>query len=342
MLENTDETTDETLTDGSLFEREFFGVTRHNLIAGTAENLLTSQKAKNKVRSLLEPLFQTMADVGGWADEIKLSDPPDDADTRSFLADERNANHHDWHFVNLPLGAEGYDRTLYPDFTRDDDVVQIIKESVEVLLGNSNRFSELNAFRLICHLIGDIHQPIHVGCGYIEKLGNTGNLVFDPIVIRQKNLKSDRGGNSLLLPVGSGLSLHSYWDSKLGGNINNLFDSDPLPEDTELKPQDLQTKAIRKLLDFIQQDEVDTGIEADDVSDAAISPTKLAEIWTTASIKTAQEAYFSLKIEGKKGDKFTVSWEGKEKYDARCVPLVIGQMKAAARNLAFLLDQIWK
>lgn len=72
MIETTDETiNDKTLTDGSLFEREFFGITRHNLIAGTAESLLTSQKAKNKVRSLLESLSQTMADVGGWADEIK-------------------------------------------------------------------------------------------------------------------------------------------------------------------------------------------------------------------------------------------------------------------------------
>jgi hypothetical protein len=333
---------DKELKLSSLFEREFFGITRHNLISGTAERLLLSPKAKNRVRLLLDPLGQTMADVGGWADEIKQSPPPTDHDSQLFLADERNKNHHNWHFVNLPLKATGYSREIYPDFTREDDVVQIVKESIRVLLNNSNRFTELNAFRLICHLVGDIHQPIHVGCGYIEKLENTGNIIFDPDIIRQKNLKSDRGGNSLLIPIGNSLSLHSYWDSRLGGNVTNLDDFNPQPNDMEADETNLKTKALEKLFKLVEQDKINNDPSGEIVSDQPVSPEKWIEDWTNASLKTANEAYHSLQITTKQDNKFKVSWEGREIYDGRCQPIVINQMKMAARNLAKLLDAIWK
>jgi hypothetical protein len=339
--ENQENTANE-LNISSLYEREFFGVSRHNLISGTAERLLLSQKAKNRVRFLLDPLGQTMADVGGWADEIKQSSPPDDPDTQQFLTDARNANHRNWHFVNLPLGAVGYSREIYPDFTRSDDVVQIIQESILVLLGSSTRFSELNAFRLICHLVGDIHQPIHVGCGYLEKSGNTAKLVFDPQVIRQKNLKSDLGGNSLLMPIGNNLSLHSYWDSKLGGNVTDLSDPILIPNEIQANETSLKTKALEKLFALVQQDETVADPAADVTFDEPLSPEKLVENWTTASLETAKQAYHSLQITVRQGNKYKVSWEGREAYDKRCQPVVINQMKAAARNLAKLLDAIWK
>jgi hypothetical protein len=322
--------------EGSLFEREFFGVKRHNLISGTAERLLQSQTAKDKVRGLLDPLLQTMADVGGWADDIKEGTPPDDEFTSRFLADPRNSGHRNWHFVNIPLGATGYDRVKYARFTSDTDVVQIARESVRVLKGESTRFEEINALRLISHLIGDIHQPIHVGCGYVDRSPAIPILVFDPDVIAEKNLRHDKGGNDILLPIGSSTNLHSYWDSRLGGNVTDLIGEGG--ENDENSPKGM---AIAKMLDLVSAARL-----ADVQSDAPATEAKPVEDrvveWASDSVRQARIAYQSLVITEKSGNKFKVSWDGREQYDGRCEPIVIEQMVKAARNLASLLDEIWK
>jgi hypothetical protein len=96
--------------------------------------------------------------------------PGDDDETVAFLNDPKNKAQDTWHYVNIPALAENYDREKYPDFTRDDDVVQMTLQAINVLQGRSDRFSELNALRLITHYVGDLHQPIHVGCGVSEKI----------------------------------------------------------------------------------------------------------------------------------------------------------------------------
>ena len=102
--------------------------------------------------------------VGGWADEIKsVNTRPDDDETKRFLDDPRNRRHKTWHYVDLPLGADSYAQAAELGFTRDDDVVQTIKECVRVLQGMSDRFSQLNALRLIGHLAGDILYISHNG-----------------------------------------------------------------------------------------------------------------------------------------------------------------------------------
>lgn len=338
MNENVEE---ETNNDGSLFEREFFGVKRHNLISGTAERLLQSEKAKAKVRELLDPLMQTMADVGGWADEIKDAHPPDDELTKEFLADDRNKNHRSWHFVDLPLKATGYDRDKYAFFTNDTDVVQIGREAILVLKGESDRFEELNAFRLISHLVGDIHQPIHVACGFIDKSGGIAKIITDADFIEQHNLKSDRGGNALILPINNSTNLHSYWDSTLGGNVTDL---QPL-NDGQSDEAGVRSKAIEKLFNLILDEPLPDPSEtplADEPAIAGKPPEDWVIVWASDSVKQAQKAYQSIEITGNSGNNFKVKWEGKQNYDNRCGPIVVDQMKKSARNLAILLDEIWQ
>src|SRR3954463_8159920 len=191
---------------GSLYDREFWAISRHELIGGAAEDLLSSQ-AREQVRRILEPLTaDSLSDIAGWADTVKRRRPRpnDDEDTRAFLEDSRNAKNDTWHYVNVPLGTEEYSRERYPAFTGDEDVVQMIREAVLVLKKKSNRFSELNALRLVVHLVGDVHQPVHVGCCYLEKTGGTVTLVTDPDEAATKHLPHDQGGNKLILPVGTG------------------------------------------------------------------------------------------------------------------------------------------
>src|SRR4029079_13848482 len=135
------------------------------------------------------------------------------------------------------------------------DVVQIIKESVRVLQGDSNRFTPINALRLVVHLVGDVHQPVHVGCGYIDDSVEPAKIIRNPVTVVNKELESDHGGNKLILPVGTnGVNLHSYWDSRLGGSHPDISDAEAEGEaDLGVTPG-LKKRFSEKLLQMIRQD----------------------------------------------------------------------------------------
>ena len=86
-----------------------------------------------------------------------------------------------WHFVNLPLGSAEY--TDNGRFSADNDVVQIINQCVKILEtpeGQKTRFTKKQALKFLVHLVGDIHQPLHVGTGYYDLSGPTPVLIEDP------------------------------------------------------------------------------------------------------------------------------------------------------------------
>ena len=152
-----------------------------------------------------------------------------------------------WHYVLTSVLCRGLrSGEIYPRFTRDDDVVQMTASAVRVLTGNSDRFSALNALRLIIHLVGDLHQPIHVGCGYIKRSTNPAKLEFDPQVAASQKLRNDRGGGRLILPTGG--NLHSYWDGSLGSI--GTGEDDSLEEGLDVAPPELQARFVQKLVDM--------------------------------------------------------------------------------------------
>ena len=258
--------------------------------------------------------------------------PTDDPATVEFLEDERNKDNDTWHFVNIPAQAEAYDRQRYPAFTRDDDVVQMIAHAVRVLIRNSDRFSELNALRLLIHLVGDVHQPIHVGCSYLDRSSQPAKLVYDPQKAARQNLGHDRGGGRLYLPIGNGVTLHSYWDGRIG-SVGNGDEDD---RNHDLAAPELKARFVQKLLDMT------AALPSPQAQFAPSDPERWAEQWATESLVAAREAYSSLRLTGPRGSNdFDVSWEGKAAYDARCKPIANRQLAAAVRNLAALLNKIW-
>jgi hypothetical protein len=76
--------------------------------------------------------------------------------------------------------------------------------------------SERQALKFIVHFLGDIHQPLHVGCGFIDIHGPNGNvmIVRDPVRIKEKNLPSDKGANDLIID-NDRKNLHGFWDFTL-------------------------------------------------------------------------------------------------------------------------------
>ena len=130
----------------------------------------------------------TLAKVATWPDEVRNrltsgAVPPgwDAADIKE--ADKFNKDHKAnalWHFVNLPLGAQGYPTAATPaddpvrEFTRPDDIVQMIGRCVEILESENPPvdFTKVQAVRWLVHLVGDIHQPLHVTIGYYNSSGS--------------------------------------------------------------------------------------------------------------------------------------------------------------------------
>lgn len=334
-----------------MFVRVFWAIERHELVAGAADQLLTPT-ATQAVQELLGPLGQFgLGDIAGWADTARNRRPDpatDDPETLAFLEDDRNRRNDRWHYVNLPLGAEGYDPVRYPfPLTRDDDVVAMTAECVRVLLGQSTRMSPVNALRWVAHLVGDVHQPIHCACGYIRDDGETAVLVHDPDQIMADGLDSDRGGNLVYLPLNGGLKLHGYWDDALGADAD--LDPDPVPVaagavdafDAAVPTTPPRDWFIAKLL-AMMPDAADApaGVAAFAADD--LPPERWAEAWASDSLPGARAAYETLRISGRRGDgKFDVEWEGQAAYDARCQPIVERRLVDASRNMAALVNAIW-
>jgi hypothetical protein len=183
---------------------------------GKIASLRIKPKTAQRLAKILKP-GDTLANMSTWADTVKdrmnTTDP--DPDTNAFLQDlAHNERNRDWHFVNLPLGCANY-QTCH-GFTPDHDIVHLINICIRTLQGQpdpNQPLSERNALRLLIHFIGDLHQPLHVGVGFIDANGpnNTILLVSNPEVIRQRRLPNDRGGNQLIIDSDR-KNLHSFWD----------------------------------------------------------------------------------------------------------------------------------
>jgi S1/P1 Nuclease. len=137
-----------------------------------------------------------------------------DPDTQAFLRDVRNKQNGGGHFVNLALDCQGYNQCdVAPiKFTKPEDIVQMINVYIRTLRtpsGANRRFSKRNALRLLAHLVGDLHQPLHVGTGFINNEGTTIKIERDPTLIKRKNFESDIGANKQLIFRADSGNMHS-------------------------------------------------------------------------------------------------------------------------------------
>lgn len=318
-----------------------FTIPRHDLITAAAEGLL-SASASARISELTSPLNLPFARFGGWADRIKSNNPPNDIETRRFLENDDNRSHRRWHYVDIPLDATGYRQAQQLGLTRDDDVVQTIRECVRVLRGDSDRFSPVNALRLLGHHVGDVHQPLHVGCGFIDDSGTVPSIVTDPQRVVDEGLESDTGGNDILLP-GSG-NMHSYWDGVLGGTLDI--------DDVSLASVDSgagaatadEREQVERLRSLAAEEESFSGGSG---LASTLPVERWAERWADESLLAAREAYRNIVIVERRNNGFRVSWEGfttpqgREPYNARCAPILLDRIRKSVRHLADLLNEIF-
>src|SRR6267142_6712048 len=191
---------------------------------GKIASLRIKRRTAQRIALILKP-GKTLANVSSWADSVKermgKTDP--DPDTNAFLQDiVHNEKNREWHYDDLALDCKSYQTCA--GFTPDNDIVHMLNVCIRTLEGHpdpNHPLSQRNALKLLVHFLGDIHQPLHVGCGFID-VGPNGKLVIvsDPVVIKQKNLESDRGANQLIID-NDRANLHSFWDFTLVTSLMN-------------------------------------------------------------------------------------------------------------------------
>lgn len=194
---------------------------------GKIASLRIKPRTAQKIAEILKP-GETLASIATWADTVKervgKTDP--DPDTNAFLQDVvHNDKNREWHYDDLPLDCKNYQTCT--GFTPDNDIVHMLNICIRTLQGHpdpNHPLTKRNALRLLVHFLGDIHQPLHVGCGFIDVNGpnHTILIVRDPAVIRQKNLPSDKGANDLVID-GDRKNLHSFWDFTLVTSLMNVI-----------------------------------------------------------------------------------------------------------------------
>ena len=145
-----------------------WGQTGHRVTGQIAQNHL-SKKALKRIENILDGY--SIAMVSNFMDEIK-SDPQYDS-------------LRPWHYCTIP------DDGKYAGPPEEGDVIMAIKEHIRLLKeGGLSKAREAFVLKCLIHLIGDIHQPLHVGNG------------------------KDRGGNDVKVTYFWKTSnLHSVWDS---------------------------------------------------------------------------------------------------------------------------------
>lgn len=325
---------------GNLFSPLEFAPARHNLITDAAHQLL-DPPAKARVEELLAAGDTAVEDWGAWADEIKGGGPTD-AETVAFLDDPANRDHHQtWHYVNLPLESGGYEQAAQLGYTRDDDVVQSIRKCIRVLRGESDRFSDVNALRLVGHFVGDLHQPLHVACGFYDRSTNPPTLLFDPQEIVDRDLMGahDRGGGDVTLP--SSGKMHGFWDGDIGGSVGSIHLESLGAEDEnrELIEAERQ-RLVREIVEGARAMEAG-GLETVNPADAVPAEDRPVE-WAGDSIAIALEAYKNLKNFEKSGNKYKAKFKTtKAAYIEMFRPMVLRQMSLGARRLADLLNELF-
>lgn len=153
-----------------------WGLLGHRIIGEIAGTYLTG-KTSREIKKILGN--ESLAMASNWADFIK-SEP-----AYNYLGS--------WHYINLPAGLEQsrLEQILKTD-TTVNAYTQILFLSSELKNKSLSPDKKLMYLRLLIHIVGDLHQPMH-----------TGRL-------------EDLGGNRIQVNwFGQPANLHQVWDSDL-------------------------------------------------------------------------------------------------------------------------------
>lgn len=150
----------------------FWGQTGHRVVGAVADNYLTAS-TRRKLKKLLN--HESLASASTFADEIK--------------SDSRYNKFKPWHYLNMPLDGTYETSTKNP---KGDLVTGIHFCKMVISDKAASKEDKIFYLKMLIHLIGDLHQPMHLG------------------------LEEDRGGNDFKVQwFYKDTNMHRVWDTQM-------------------------------------------------------------------------------------------------------------------------------
>ena len=193
-------------------ENKDWGNTGHRAVGEIATQHL-SKRIQRKIKQILNG--QSLAMVSTFADDIK--------------SDRKYREFYTWHYVNLN------DDETYETSKKNPkgDLVTGIQKCKQVLMDkNSSKADKAFYLKMLVHLVGDLHQPMHVG------------------------RVTDKGGNDFKLKwFYKSSNLHRVWDSNMIDSFNMTYTELATNVDVLSKAQ---IKELQKgsLVDWVNESKV--------------------------------------------------------------------------------------
>jgi hypothetical protein len=191
-----------------------WGDAGHRIVAEIARKHLDADVLKAVEQALDGTSF---SDASVWMDEVRR--------------EKRYYHMAPWHYVNLEKGAK------YKKHNKEENVINELRFYVKKL-NNRNKYdkNEIAVFlKILFHLVGDLHQPLHTGYG------------------------SDRGGNNVFVQMnGKATNLHGVWDYEIIA-YKNIVAGDCMALEATMSESEMQE--IRRLNVFQWFDESRAEVE---------------------------------------------------------------------------------
>ncbi|MFC3645434.1 S1/P1 nuclease [Planctobacterium marinum] len=137
-----------------------FGANGHRITGAIAEHYLTPE-AKQQLSNIMG--VETLAQASTWPDEMRSD--PDEYWKKTTPP---------WHYVTVPDG-KSYEEVGAPE--EGDAYTALLAFKKDLQNPKASKAEKQRAVRFIVHLIGDLHQPLHVGNG-TDKGGNDHKVEF--------------------------------------------------------------------------------------------------------------------------------------------------------------------
>lgn len=149
-----------------------WGKAGHRIVGEIAQQHLSS-KSLSGIKELLGD--DNLSRVSTWPDEIR-SDPKMTYTTP-------------WHYTSIPTGKTYFDQKR----SKEGDIIESLYRFEDSLRDpKETKENKIAALKFLTHMMGDVHQPLHVG------------------------LAEDRGGNMIRVKwFKTETNLHTLWDEEL-------------------------------------------------------------------------------------------------------------------------------
>ncbi|WP_256011068.1 S1/P1 nuclease [Desertivirga xinjiangensis] len=153
-----------------------WGMLGHRIVGQIADSYL-NKKVKKEIRKILGN--ESIAMASNWPDFVK-SDP-----SYKYLDN--------WHYVDFERGTSfAQMKSILEKDTSANAYTKLNFLIAELKKGSLSQEKNAMYLKLVIHIVGDLHQPYHVG------------------------YHDDRGGNDIKVTwFGSPTNMHTVWDSKI-------------------------------------------------------------------------------------------------------------------------------